>query len=142
MLKIFKKYNKHLISLIFLSMVLLPVVVGAESSNSNGLAGIATRELDKASLGSVYGSNNNDLPQMIGNGIGVVLGLLGLILVVLIIYAGFLWMTAQGDAKKVEKAKDMIKQAIIGLIIVFAAYAITTFVIDSISNAVSGNVNG
>ena len=53
----------------------------------------------------------------------------------LMVYAGFLWTTAQGDPAKVKKAQDMIKQAIIGMIIVFAAYAISAFVISSIEKA-------
>ena len=78
------------------------------------------------------------LPQFIGNIIRVLLGLLGIIFVVLMVYAGFLWMTARGDSKSVDKAKDIIKQAIIGLIITMLAYAITGFVISAIVNATTG----
>ncbi len=52
------------------------------------------------------------------------LGFLGLIAVVIIIYAGFLWLTAGGDTKKVDKAKRVLKEAIIGLLIIFAAWGI------------------
>jgi ABC-type phosphate transport system auxiliary subunit len=44
------------------------------------------------------------------------------------IVAGFQWMTAAGNETKVEKALSMIKTAVIGLIIVLAAYAITYFI--------------
>jgi hypothetical protein len=50
------------------------------------------------------------------------------------IYAGILWMTAQGNDQKVEKAKQMITEAIVGLIIVVAAYAIAYFVINYFGN--------
>jgi len=56
------------------------------------------------------------------------LGLLGVIFVILLIVAGFNWMTAGGDEEKINKAKSTIKAAIIGLIIVVAAYSITYFV--------------
>lgn len=39
-----------------------------------------------------------------------------------------MWMTAGGDEQKVTKAKDLITQAVIGLIVVLAAYAITAFI--------------
>lgn len=75
------------------------------------------------------------LTEMIGKLINVGLGFLGIVFLVLMLYAGFLWMTAQGDDKKVGKAKDMIFQAIIGLIIIVAAYAISNFVLGSLLNA-------
>jgi hypothetical protein len=57
-----------------------------------------------------------------------VLSLAGTIFLVLTVYAGILWMTAQGNDEKVTKAKDIVTQAIIGLAITLAAYAITAFV--------------
>jgi len=56
------------------------------------------------------------------------LSLLGIIFIILIITAGHKWMTAGGSEEKVTEAKDMIRRAIIGLIIIVAAYAITHFV--------------
>lgn len=72
------------------------------------------------------------LPELVGNFIGAALGLLGVVLVVLIVYAGFIWMTAQGNDEKIKKAKGMITSAVIGMIIIFAAYAITNFVVDAL----------
>lgn len=60
------------------------------------------------------------------------LGLLGVIFIILIIVAGFNWMTASGDEEKVRKAKETIRRAIIGLLIVVAAYSITYFVFSNI----------
>ncbi|MFA7654274.1 MAG: pilin [Candidatus Magasanikbacteria bacterium] len=56
------------------------------------------------------------------------LGILGILFLGLIIYAGFLWMTAGGNEENVKKAKGYIFNAIIGLIIIFSAYSITFFV--------------
>ena len=61
---------------------------------------------------------------IVGAVVKVFLGLLGIIFLILIIYAGYNWMTAGGDEPKVKKATDTIKRAIIGLIIVVGAYAI------------------
>jgi len=85
----------------------------------------------------VYGGSvpQQELPELVGSIINAALGLLGVILVVLFIYAGFLWMTAAGNEEKVKKARGMMTNAVIGMIIIFAAYAITQFVIDAIINA-------
>jgi hypothetical protein len=64
--------------------------------------------------------------------IKAVLGLIGIIFIVLIIYAGLLWMTSAGDEDKIEKAKKIMAASLIGLVITLSAYAITIFVIDSI----------
>lgn len=77
------------------------------------------------------------LTTIIGSIINVALGFLGVVFLVLLIYAGFLWMTASGDKTKVEKAQDMIRQAIIGLVVIIAAFSISNFVLNSLVN-VSG----
>ncbi len=58
------------------------------------------------------------------------LSLLAIIFIILIIYAGFTWMTAGGDEAKVTKAKDTIQRSIIGIVIIIAAYSITYFVFN------------
>jgi hypothetical protein len=75
------------------------------------------------------------LPELIGVFINVFLGFLGIIFLILVLYAGFLWMTAGGNDTKVEQAKKILSQAIIGLILIMASYAISTFVVTSISEA-------
>ena len=62
--------------------------------------------------------------------VSIFLGLLGIIFIILIIYAGYNWMTAAGNEEKVKKAQETLKQAIIGLIIVVSAYAISFFVVS------------
>lgn len=72
-------------------------------------------------------SSPDQLPGTVGMIIGAVLSFLGVIFLILMIYGGYQWMTAAGDEQKVTKAKDLIRNAIIGLIVVLAAYAITAF---------------
>jgi hypothetical protein len=73
--------------------------------------------------------NQPTLDERISNFISIFLSLLGVIFLGLMIYGGYNWMTAAGDEQKVDKAKNTIRSAIIGLIIVIAAYAISVFVI-------------
>lgn len=66
--------------------------------------------------------------------ISVILSILGVIFIVLIIYSGLIWMTAGGSSQKVERASGMLKQAIIGLIIVVGAYGISYFFLNLFLN--------
>lgn len=77
------------------------------------------------------------LTDTIGLLISVLLGVLGIIFLVLVIWAGLLWMTAAGETKQTQKAKDILVTSVIGLVILLSAYAISTFVIDNITNATS-----
>ena len=78
-----------------------------------------------------------DFPTVVGSVIKVLLGVLGIIFLILIIFAGVKWMTAHGEKDDITKATDTIRQAIIGLAITLAAYAITDFVVSKIVGAVS-----
>lgn len=82
--------------------------------------------------------DSNALPKIIGNIINVALSFLGVVMVILVIYGGFLYMTAGGNDDQTGKAKKYIINAIIGLIIILLAYAITGFVITSLIDA-AGN---
>ncbi len=77
------------------------------------------------------------LPEVIGRAINIVLGFLGIVLLALFLYAGFLWMTAGGDEAKVKTARQLITNAIIGYFIIGAAYALTGFVLDSLTRVTS-----
>ena len=61
------------------------------------------------------------------------LSFLGVLFLILMIYGGFLWMTARGNEEQVTKSKNLIIAAVIGLVIVLASYAISSFVVGSLS---------
>jgi cellobiose-specific phosphotransferase system component IIC len=73
-----------------------------------------------------------DTEDIISIIIQVALSFLGVIFLVLMIYGGYLWMMAKGNEEQVTKAKNLITAAMIGLIIVLAAYAISWFVISKL----------
>jgi hypothetical protein len=77
--------------------------------------------------------DNNFLSTRLGSIIGLVLSFVGVIFLILMIFAGLSWMTASGNQEKVNKAKDLMINAVIGLVIVMAAYAITAFVGDKLT---------
>jgi len=110
-----------LFSLAILTLALTPAL--ALDLDEGGYLGIVESEAE-------YG--NPDLANVIGRVIKVILGFLGLILLILFIYAGFLWMTSGGDEEKISTAKKIMGAAVIGLLIIVIAYAITNFIVDRI----------
>jgi heme/copper-type cytochrome/quinol oxidase subunit 2 len=74
-------------------------------------------------------STTNVNPQsIIVSVIVIVLGLLGLTFLVLMLYAGFMWMTSAGNEEKVTKAKETITNSTIGIAIIIFSYALVTFI--------------
>ncbi|MFA6604050.1 MAG: hypothetical protein WCT10_04415 [Patescibacteria group bacterium] len=76
----------------------------------------------------------------IGNFINQLLGFVGVIFLLLTIYAGFRWMTAQGNDKQIDEAKKLLTGAVIGMIIIFGAYALTTWLIATVGQATGQNI--
>lgn len=67
-------------------------------------------------------SGNPTIGSLISNALPIVIGLAGLGLLLMIIGAGYTFMTSAGDAKKMEQGKQMLTNAILGFIIIFGAY--------------------
>ena len=57
-----------------------------------------------------------------------VLSFIGVIFLGLMIYGGFVWMTSNGNQESIGKAQKTVVAAIVGLIIILSAYAITTYI--------------
>ena len=87
--------------------------------------------------------NDNSLIPTILNIIQVTIGVLALVAVIVIIFAGVQYTTSAGDAGKVKKAKDSILYGIIGLVIAILAFAIVNFVLSSLTKkpTTGGNSN-
>ena len=75
------------------------------------------------------GLPSTDIRIIITNIIRYALGLIGIIMLVLMMYGGFLWMTAGGNEEQIGKAKKVLRNAIIGLVLILSAYSIVLFVI-------------
>ena len=85
---------------------------------------------------SFAGLSSQDIKTTIGNIIQIVLGFLGILTVLIILYGGFQWMTSGGNEDKISGAKKMISSGVIGLVIILAAYAIAGFIVNSLATAV------
>ncbi|HNV96882.1 MAG TPA: hypothetical protein PKL13_01015 [bacterium] len=74
---------------------------------------------------------------MITDIMGYILGFLGIIIFINIIFAGYQWIMAGGNEETISKAKTRIKNSIIGLIIIVSAYIITINIFIITRNAIS-----
>ncbi len=98
---------------------------------------IAQVDVDPA-MGTTFGLGTADLVSTIISIVQWALGFLGLVAVIMILYGGFVWMTAAGNQDKVAKAKKIITRAVIGLVIVLLAWAIVTFIIEQTLDLTGG----
>ncbi len=74
------------------------------------------------------------LQSRVGQIIGFVLSFVGVLFLILMIYAGLTWMTAGGNKEQVSKAKTLMINAVLGLIVVMGAYALTAFIGEQLTN--------
>ncbi len=92
--------------------------------------------------GQYTGLSGQDVRVSVARIIKFVLGFLGLIFLVLTLYAGFMWMTSAGNEDRVGTAKKILWGAIIGLAIVMFSYSITQFVVKNLYEvSTSGSYN-
>ncbi|MEA1962842.1 MAG: IPT/TIG domain-containing protein, partial [Patescibacteria group bacterium] len=84
-------------------------------------------------------TSETDVKAFIVNIIRYVLTFLGIIAVVMVMYGGFVWMTSNGHPDRIQKAKNILIAAVIGLIIVLSAFAIVIFIVDITSDTLEGS---
>lgn len=109
-------------------------VAHAQNTDPNILWG----NQDPNEIGNEIGLGDTRDPRLIAASvIRVLLGFLGIIAVVIILFGGFKWMTAGGNDEKVGEARKLMTQGIVGLIIILAAWGIASFVVDAIFEATS-----
>lgn len=73
--------------------------------------------------------------QFIGRALKGMLGFVGTIALVVIVYAGITWMLAgvRGSATDIKKAQDTIFWSVIGLAVIFSSYALVNFIVQNIA---------
>ncbi len=86
--------------------------------------------------GQVGIATTNSLGYTFGLVFQKILGVMGLILLVLFVIGGITWMTSEGNAEKLKKARGLLIHAIIGLIIILVSYALINFVTEKLQEVV------
>ncbi|HEX9664619.1 MAG TPA: hypothetical protein VGA49_02245 [Patescibacteria group bacterium] len=122
-----------IVSLTVLFILAAPLQIEAQF----GETGLET--LDSTGWGAGFDiTKEAGLSVTVGNIIKTILGFLGITAVIIVLYGGFMWMTAGGNEEKVTKAKTLLRNAAIGFIIIAASYAITFFVVERLQQAALG----
>lgn len=119
-------------------IILLLIVVGFTMASFAMAASVDTG-IDYA---EDIGLGDNDPRVIVANVIRVALGFLGIVAVGLILYAGWLYMSAAGEMEKVDKAKKILTGAIIGLVIILSAFGIASFVLSQLLGATGSGPGG
>lgn len=131
-----KKHIGYALGATFALALAVPALLHGSSALAQPLTGEdlfgGTNPEDFANTAGV---TNAELPVVIANIIRIILGFLGIVAVIIVLFGGFKWMTAGGNDDKVSEAKQLIIQGIIGMIIIFSAFAIASFVVNGISTA-------
>lgn len=130
--------NKKLATNILISIALFFFMASVSSAQ---ILDVKTSTLIKENAGQIQkasGLGATTIGSIIATIIQVGLGFLAAIFLVLMIVAGFQWMTASGNEEQTKKALSQIKNAVIGLVIVLAAYSITYFVFTYLPFSGSG----
>lgn len=134
MKKHIKNFFLALVLISLLSFTFLMSVGIAKADMWDGMA-IQMGALAEKSGYSPDGAPIASIEGIVASIIQYLLSFLGVIFIILIIYSGFLWMTASGDSEKITKAKDILISAVIGIIIVLSAYMITTTILAKLGTA-------
>lgn len=135
MMRLTTKFTWRHVALLALVIGFLVFGFYAFSANAQD---VMTGLKSAAGAAGLPGKPTGGFEAAIGAIIGSVMGLIGTILFVYMLYGGFKWMTAGGDNKAVTDAQSIIKNAIIGIAIIVFAYTLTSFVINTLSSASSG----
>lgn len=117
----------------FLSSVLLGAALVAglatlsEVAAETDLQGQITGQITAGAAGAGLRAPK-DPREAVANVIKIFLSIIGMVFLALTLLGGYWYLTAKGDETKVEKAKETIKGAITGLIIIMIAYGVTIFI--------------
>ncbi len=134
-MKLLQKINlNNLAFLLFLLFIFLfPFLVFAQNDTAKNLL---NNTAEKAGYEKETG-----VVDIVSAGINGFFALIGVIFLIYIIYAGYLWLSAQGE-EQVKKAKEQIRNAVLGLIIIVSSYAIVSFILRVLFSAGGGRGGG
>lgn len=130
---------RHFFAVIGLGLLL---IFGAFGGVPNVAFAADTVTENLTTVGETTGLGSEDPKIIVGNIIRYALGFIGIVLVCFVVYGGFLWMTASDNPEKVDKAKQVLINAAIGLVIILLSWSIATFVISALTGATGGGAGG
>lgn len=122
------KTIKSLIFSLFLSILLIaPILANAQTQGRSMLG-----TLNNVAKEGGYQTEGVTTAGIIGMVLGAFLGFLGLTFVILVVIAGYSWMTAQGNEETIKKSSATIKSALIGLVVCLSAWSLWKFIFEKL----------
>lgn len=91
-----------------------------------------TNGLNVTANASGFGEQAPSILTIAGQSISVIIGLLGILVLVMTVYSGFLYVESRGDKEKAAKAMKILTYTVAGAVIILAAYALTNFVVGAL----------
>jgi len=134
-----KKITLFVILLIFSFYILNSSFALAQSNSQEALGQLNAAA--GASGANIIGSGPMDPRMIAAIIIRASLAFVGIFFVILIIYAGWLWMTAGGEEEKITRAKKLLSNGVIGLAIILSAYSITYFIFRTVLGTAGSYAN-
>jgi len=106
------------------------------SSNTNSNSDSKSSESTTFNAQAIVSLENpigtTDITQIFGNLIKVSLGILGSLALLVFIYGGFVWLTSAGSSDKVQKGTTAMVWAVMGIVVIFASYAIINVILQGL----------
>ncbi len=120
-------------------MVAVPAGAASETLDKNVLfGGHSENSFGSEEIRTELGGLSDEDPRIVAARIiNVLLGFLGIVAVVIVLWGGFKWMMSQGDEGKIDDAKKLIIAGIVGLAIILSAFAIAQFAVDALFSAMA-----
>lgn len=126
-MKIFKKI---FFSLSIISLFLSPILVSADTADQKAAAKLIQMKAEAAKLNQLPTTNAQ---QIIGLAVKALMMFMGAIMFLLVVYGGVLWMTASGNSEKIDKAKNIIIWAALGVAVMLVSYMAVNFVFSKLA---------
>jgi hypothetical protein len=126
--------NMKKLIIITLALVCLAFVFAPELSFAvTNPSAAANAAVATAGLENPLGTD--DIRVLIGMIIKAILGLSGALALLMFIWGGLMWMMSRGDKKKIEDGQKTLEWAVIGLAVLFVAYAAVNWVINALQQS-------
>jgi len=126
--------NKKLIVFIVVLLFFVPLKLlfaqDGDATTNQTQDGTAQTPTSPTSLTNPLGTDSPEI--VIANVINTIFGIVGSLALLMFVYGGLIWMTSSGNKESVDKGKNIIKWAAIGLVIIFSSYALVRFLITGV----------
>lgn len=116
-----------------IAVLSLAVLIGvATLTPSYDVSASAKDEIKKGYLAVGGDQETVDTNTRVKDIVNLLLYIVGVLAVIVIVFAGIRYVTSTGDSSRVKGAKDTLTYAVIGLIVAILAYAIVNFVLTNV----------